>query len=916
MRRLALVLRSLAVSCVAGLALAAGLASFAHSAPRSFPMPDGSTLVRDELNVAPYLAAWKARAFAREHAAARASTPNQLAYDANWYDLNLTFTPSTSMVSGTVRMKATVVAGPISTVDLDFYSNMTVDGVTSAGAATTYSRAANVLTLNLGRAYATGEVVDVTVTYHGTPSVVAGYFGFTTYYSRQLIWSLSEAYGSRTWWPCKDAPEDKADSVDVHFTCPSALTTISNGTLRSTVNNGSTVTANWHERYPIATYLVFIASYPYTVVNDWYRPSPTDSLPLRFNIAPENVATAATVDAKVKTMIAAYASRMGEYPFMGEKYGQAEFTFGGGMEHQTNTCIGGSAYIESIVAHELMHQWWGDMITCNDFHHVWLNEGFATYGEALWQEYLGGLSAYQTDMNANAYYGSGTIYVPDATDETRVFDSNLSYSKGSWVMHMLRHVLGDSTFFLSLRTYREQWGYRSATTENFRDVCEAVSGRNLHDYFQQWIYGEYYPQYRTGWSASNTGAGYDVTVTLDQTQSWQLFHMPVDVTVTTASSSTTFVVDDSLASQTFVLHVDAAPTMVQIDKDGWILKSLETVVANPTFEKAVLLVNGVDWATYGTEITSAYTDRAFWGTYTIEFWDNFAAPSGGYPATLPTPLGHGAVPADLLGHYRVVVWVGNNYNGDLPMWQSTPILSYLRAGGDVLLMTRQGDQFLGDSLRTYLGINWTNTSTTLNDCIATRPGYVNQSLLSTQSLCSVFDTVRTTSESQLLFKVSSGFTPNRGIGALRIPAGGMGRRPIGGRLAFLSGRPYRWNHAQLQANVSNLLANGFLEPANGVAVGPDAPVTRVSLEAARPNPSSVSASLRFALARAGHARLQLVDVSGRRVRTLVDGAVGAGPHEAVWDGRAEDGGLAPAGLYWARLEADGAVCTRRVVRLR
>jgi hypothetical protein len=563
-----------------------------------------------------------------------------------------------------------------------------------------------------------------------------------------------------------------------------------------------------------------------------------------------------------------------------------------------------------------MHQWWGDMITCNDFHHIWLNEGFATYGEALWQEYLGGFSAYQTDVNANAYFGSGTIYVPDATDETRVFDSNLSYSKASWVLHMLRHVLGDSTFFLSLRTYREQWGYRSATTENFRDVCEAVSGRNLHDYFQQWIYGEYYPQYRAGWSATSTGDGYDVTLSLDQTQSWQLFHMPVDVTVSTVSSTTTFVVDDSLASQTIVLHVDAAPTMVQIDKDGWILKSLETVVANPTLEKGVLLVNGVDWATYGSEITSAYADKTFWGNYTIDFWDNFAAPSGGYPTTLPMPLGHGAVPADVLGHYRVVVWLGNDYNGDLASWQNTPILSYLRAGGDVLLLSRMGDQFLGDSLRTYLGINWTNTSATLNDCIATRTGFVNQTLLTTQSYCSVFDTTRTTSESQLLFKVSSGFTPNRGIGAIRIPASGMGVRSNGGRLAFLSGRPYRWNHALFRTNITNLLGNWFLEPVEWLSVGPNAPAASLLLGPARPNPSHATAWLRFSTPRAGHARLALVDVSGRRVRTLLEGTLGAGPHEAVWDGRADDGHPAPPGLYWATLEANGMVRVQRLVRLR
>ena len=915
MSRIAPALRIFLPAAFSALALATALVSAASAKPVPYEMPDGSTIIRDELDVAPYLAAWKAHAFGRERAAATASTPNQLAYDAGWYDLNLTFSTAAGTVAGTVRMKATVVSGPLSTIDLDLYSNMVVDAVTSAGGASTFTRSGNILTVNLDRAYATGETVDVTVTYHGSPGG-SGYFTFETYLSRPRIWSLSESYGARTWWPCKDEPEDKADSVDIHFTCPSAMTTVSNGTLTSTTINGTTNTANWHESYPITTYLVFIASYPYSVVNDWYRPSPTDSLPLRFSMAPEHVSANAAVDAKVKLMLAAYASRMGEYPFMREKYGHAECGFSGGMEHQTNTCLGQNAFSESIVAHELMHQWWGDMVTCYDWHHIWINEGFATYGEALWQESIGGLAAYQADINANRYLGAGTIWVPNDTDENRIFDSNLSYNKASLVLHMLRHVLGDSTFFLSLRNYRAVWGYKSATTENFRDVCEATSGRNLHDFFQQWIYGEYYPKYDAGWSsAASGGGGFDVTLTLNQTQSWQLFHLPIDITVTTGAGDTTFVVDDSIATQQFVLHVGTAPTALQVDKDGWILKSLNTVVANPTFERGVLLVNGVDWATYGTEITSAYTDKAFSGNYPIAFWDNFATPAGGYPAALPAPLGHGAVPADLLGHYRVVIWAGNNFNGDLASWTATPILSYLRAGGDVLLMSRQGDQFLGDSLKAYLGINWTTLSTTLNDCVATRPGFTNQSILSAQSFCSVFDTVRTTPESQLLYKVQSGFTPNRGIGAIRMPVGGMGPRATGGRLAFLSGRPYRWNHTQLAANVSNLLANWFFESPLA-AVSPGAPVTRALLEPARPNPSSGDAALRFALPRAGHARLVIVDVTGRRIRTLVEGTLAAGPHDAVWDGRAADGHAAPAGLYWAKLETDGSVATRRVVRLR
>jgi len=877
------------------------------------PLPNGLQELRDERDVAPYLGAWKSSALSRQREAARPMTANQQQWDATWYHLDLTFTPAGTQVAGTVRMKASVVAGPVSSVELDFGAHLVLDGATSAGLAATTSRAGAILTVNLDRAYANGETVDVTVTYHGNPTV-GGYFGFQTVNGRQLIWSLSEAYGARMWWPCKDAPEDKADSVDIRFTCPVALTVASNGTFVSRVAGATTATTAWRERYPITTYLVSIAAYPYTVTTDWYRYAPTDSMLLLFHNYPESAAGYAPVQAKVKDMLAAFADRFDEYPFLAEKYGHAQFQFGGGMEHQTCTSLGVAN--ESVVAHELTHQWWGDLVTCRDFHHIWLNEGFATYGEALWQEALGGPAAYHADIDLNKFFGPGSVWVPDAADESRVFSSNLSYNKGSWVLHMLRHVLGDPVFFAALLQYRANRAYASATTEDFRDACEQVSGRDLDAFFQQWVYGEYYPVYRADWTAAPAGGGWDVTLTLDQVQSWQLFNMPVDVRITTTAGDVTFVVPDSLASQQFVLHVDDEPAALAIDPDGWILKSLDLVVKNPTFQKAVLLVNGVDWASYGSEITGAYADQAFSGGYPVDFWDHFDEPAGGYPAPLPAAIGHGAVPPATLGQYRNVIWVGNNFNGDLASWQESPVLSYLRAGGNLLLMTRQGGEFLGDSLRAYLGVNWTSTSATLFDGIATRPGLTNMSLLATQNLNSVFDTVLAHPESQLLFRVQSGFTPTRGIGAIRVPAGGAGFRPHGGRFAFLSGRPYRWNHAQLAGNVTEILTSWFLEPPGAVGVGgAGGPGTRMTLEPARPNPSSGLTSLRFTLPREGRVRLVLVDVAGRSVRVLFDGSLGAGDHEARWDGRDDSGARAAAGLYWARLEAGGEVAVRRLVRL-
>jgi hypothetical protein len=260
------------------------------------------------------------------------------------------------------------------------------------------------------------------------------------------------------------------------------------------------------------------------------------------------------------------------------------------------------------------------------------------------------------------------------------------------------------------------------------------------------------------------------------------------------------------------------------------------------------------------------------------------------------------------------VWVGNALNGDVDSWVQTPILSYLRAGGNVLLLARQGEQFLADSLRDYLGIQFAATGVTFTDCLPTRPGFTSIARTNTQSLCAVFDTVRTRPDTQLLHKTTVGFTPQRGLGVIRMPPGGAGLRSAGGRFAFLSGRPYRWNHLQLKANVSTLLAQYFLEPLNGVGVG-GGPGLALRLAPIQPNPSRGPILLRYTLPEAQDVRLELFDAAGRRVRTLAEGMFAAGPHEARWDGRDAGGRAVHAGLYWARLATPRGSRSERFVRL-
>ena len=550
--------------------------SFSHSAE---PVLAGSVPPRvpqaGDMDVTPYLAAAKARAFAGGVARFRAASAAQDAYDVHYYGLDLNLDPAAPLLSGAVRVRATVTRGPLSTFDLDLENGgLTVDAVTSGGVPLSFTHGSDVLSATLEHTYATGEAIDVVVQYHGVP--IAGGFGsftFDRHAGLPMVWTLSEPFGARSWWPCKDQPSDKADSVDIRVTVPTGMKTASNGLRVLDVDDGVHATTQWHESHPIATYLVSVTSFAYYDYARWYRPTPTDSMEIHFYIFAEHYSLAAAVNDSVEHMLALDATLFGPYPFLDEKYGHAEFPFGGGMEHQTCTSLG--AWSEYVAAHELAHQWWGDLVTCRDFHHIWLNEGFASYAEALWAEAHGGSAAYGENMSFKRYLGPGTIYVPDLANIERIFDGGLSYGKGAWVLHMLRHALGDAVFFEGLRHYRAQHAYASAVTEDFQRAMEDVSGQPLGAFFRQWIYGEGYPLYDAAFVTTPApGGGFDVTVELAQMQSGQLFTMPVDMVLTGPGGPTRYTVRDSLAMQSFQFHRPDSVTAIAVDPDAWILDTV------------------------------------------------------------------------------------------------------------------------------------------------------------------------------------------------------------------------------------------------------------------------------------------------------------------------------------------------------
>lgn len=505
--------------------------------------------------------------------------------DITYYKLNLQVTVSPGFLHGVVTVHARSTVTQLTAISLDLSSTMTVDSVMSEGAALRFIQHPTTVFIELNRSYGYGEMVVLDVYYRGIPASTGfGSFEFGSHPGGPWVWTLSEPYGARDWWPCKDHPLDKADSVDIWVRCRSDLKVASNGKLLRIVDHpDSTHTYQWAERYPIATYLVFISLTNYAEFTDWFHYTVSDSMPILHYVLPEHLPSARDSFRVVPEMLRIFSETFGLYPFINEKYGHAEFGRGGAMEHQTMTSLIRAAFTELVLAHELAHQWFGDFITCASWRHLWLNEGFASYAEALYNERRYGPEHYRQSIReamALAKTGRGPVIKNDTSDIRSLFDQRTVYRKGSSILHMLRHVLGDSLFFLSLRAYTSdpRLRYGVATTEDFQDVCERVAGRSLDWFFQEWLYGENYPRYAYTWSATpDTNAHWLVTITINQTTETlhpSFFVMPIDVRLSNTSRDTTVTLFNHQNPQTFSVRLAFRPERVELDPEEWILRDI------------------------------------------------------------------------------------------------------------------------------------------------------------------------------------------------------------------------------------------------------------------------------------------------------------------------------------------------------
>ena len=473
---------------------------------------------------------------------------------------------------------------------------MTVDSILLGNEKLQFTHENNKINITLNKTYSSQEEFEIKIYYEGQPNTTGfGSFVFDTHGNNEpLIWTLSEPYGASDWFPCKDTPGDKADSSHVWVTVPLGLYAVSNGDLISIVENlDGTLTYSWKNEYPIAQYLISLAIADYTIYKSYFKytdeSGKQDSMPVINYILPENLAIYKSNLDKVPNMLKIMSNYYSLYPFIKEKYGNAEIGWkgGGGMEHQTVSSI--SNFREIVLLHELVHQWFGDKITCRDWQDIWLNEGFAKYGEGLYTEAVYGENAFNNFINYemnNAKKAVGSIYVQNINSISEIFNGNRTYSKGGMVLHMLRGIVGDSVFIKILKSYANDpsVAYGTAVTADFQRVAENVSGMNLSYFFDEWIYGENYPEYKIYWEAAPKENNlYEVSLRVDQLANTypSFFRMPLQISFSTSVGDTIISFLNNEQDQQVKFIIKGEPSSLTLDPENWVMK--DAIIANNNY---------------------------------------------------------------------------------------------------------------------------------------------------------------------------------------------------------------------------------------------------------------------------------------------------------------------------------------------
>jgi len=458
--------------------------------------------------------------------------------------------------------------------------------------ASSFTQIGDILTVNLDQTYNPGQIAEILI-YYKHNNVTDGAF----YASGGFVFTDCEPEGARDWFPCYDSPSDKA-LVDLTVKVPPNVKLGSNGGLADSTISGDTLYYHWVSAENVATYLTVMTSkvnYKLDIVYYHKITNPADSVPMRFYYNSGEYPQ--PYENMIDSLTTYYARHWCEHPF--EKNGFAtlnsQFAWGG-MENQTLTSLCPNCWVTDYISHEFAHQWYGDMISPETWADIWLNEGFASWSEAFWDESSGGYPAYLQaihDFASDYLTGNPGWAISDSSWATVtpninvLFNWEITYCKGACVLHQLRYVLGDSLFFQVLQTYcaDTNYKYKSATIGNFNQVVNYVTGQNYNWFFNEWIFEPNHPVYANTYQFKNLGSGnWQVDFNARQIQTnAPFFTMPLILKVHFTDNSDTLVkVMNNSNNQLFSMFFNKQPQAFYFDPDDEIvLKQGSTIVGIP-----------------------------------------------------------------------------------------------------------------------------------------------------------------------------------------------------------------------------------------------------------------------------------------------------------------------------------------------